>query len=95
VLLKDIEVVSFFSSLCHHLNVGLQQENPNQVRAMQSADDPEFLLLCQRVAKGYDQSKPIVVVQQGSKWYVCDSHHRVLAARRAGLVAIPATVYFK
>ena len=56
---------------------------------MRSPDDPEFQLLCSRVAKGYDQSKPIVIVQQGGKWFVADGHHRGEAARRAKMVTIP------
>ena len=59
---------------------------------MRSVDDPEFQLLCSRVAKGYDQSKPIVIVQQGGKWFVADGHHRAEAERRAVLVEIPAVV---
>jgi hypothetical protein len=59
---------------------------------MRSPDDPEFQLLCSRVAKGYDQSKPIVIVQQGGKWFVADGHHRAEAESRAVLVEIPAVV---
>ncbi len=50
---------------------------------MRSPDDPEFQALCRRVAKGYNQSKPIVIVQQGNKWYVADGHHHAEAARTA------------
>jgi hypothetical protein len=56
---------------------------------MRSPEDLEFQQLCQRVAKGYDQQKPIVIVEQGSKWFVADGHHRGEAARRAGMVTIP------
>ncbi len=70
----------------------LQQENPNQVRTEPSPVDPAFQQLCRAIGQGYDQSKPIVIVQQGSKCFVVDGHHRAEAARRAGLVEIPAVV---
>ncbi len=78
--------------LCYHLNVGLQQENPNQVRMQPSPDDAAFQQLCYAIAQGYDQTKAIEVVQQGSKWYVIDGHHHVEAASMAGLIEIPAVV---
>jgi hypothetical protein len=56
---------------------------------MRSPDDIEFQRLCQRVVKGYDQQKPIVIVQQDGKWFVADGHHRAEAARKANMEFIP------
>jgi ParB-like chromosome segregation protein Spo0J len=70
----------------------LQQENCNPVRGQPTPDDPAFQQLCHAIAQGYDQTKAIEVVQQGSKWFVIDGHHRAEPARVAGLVEIPAVV---
>jgi uncharacterized protein (DUF1015 family) len=51
-----------------------------------------FQQLCRAIGQGYDQSKLIVIVQQGGKWFVADGHHRAEAERRAVLVEIPAVV---
>jgi hypothetical protein len=67
----------------------LLQENCNPVCAQRAPDDPAFQL-CHAIAQGYDQTKAIEVVQQGSKRFVIDGHHRAEAARVAGLVEIPA-----
>ncbi len=80
------------SSLCHDLNAGLPQENPNQVCAQPSPDNAAFQQLCCAIVQGYDQRKPIVVVQQQEKWYVAEGQQRMEAACQAGLVEIPVVV---
>jgi hypothetical protein len=43
-------------------------------------------------AKGFDPAHPVDVVESGGDMFIVDGHHRVAAAKRAGLQEVPVTV---